>query len=328
MGMRELRYLEAMREGLREEMQRDPSVFVVGEDVRASLRGMTKGLFAEFGPSRIFDTPISEAGFTGLATGAALAGMRPVVEYQINALLFVSFDQLVDQAQKLPYMMGGQGRIPVTYVVVASGARRGLAGQHSDHLYPLMIHMGMKTVVPATAADAKGLMKAAIREDDPVMIFAPSALLAEKGPVPDGEYLTPLGRARLAREGSDLTIVAVGHLVGAALRCAETLAAEGVSVEVLDPRSLLPLDREALLGSVRKTGRLVIFDDSNRTCGFAAEVAALAADEAWDALRAPVRRITRADVPVPFSTPLETYVLPSADRLLEACRGCLAEARA
>ena len=326
--MRELRYLEAMREGLREEMRRDPSVFVIGEDVRQSIRGTTKGLVDEFGPSRFYDTPISEAAFTGLATGAALAGMRPVVEYQINALIFVAFDQLVDQAQKLRYMMGGQGTIPVTYLVTASGARRALAGQHSDHLYPLLIHMGMKTVIPTTPEDAKGLLKAAIREDDPVVLFAPAVLLAEKGPVPDGDYVTPLGRARVAREGTDLTIVAVGPLVPQALRCAATLAAEGASVEVVDPRSLLPLDRAGLLGSVRKTGRVVIFDDSNRTCGFGAELAALFADEAWDALRAPVRRVTRADVPVPFSTPLESYVLPSGDRLLEACRASLEAARA
>jgi pyruvate dehydrogenase E1 component beta subunit len=326
--MRELRYLEALREGLREEMERDPSVFVVGEDVRSSIRGMTKGLYAQFGASRIFDTPISEAGFTGLATGAALAGMRPVVEYQINALLFVSFDQLVDQAQKLRYMMGGQGRIPVTYVVVASGARRGLAGQHSDHLYPLMVHMGMKTVMPTTAADAKGAIKAAIREDDPVMIFAPAALLADKGPVPDGDHVLKLGQARVVRDGADLTIIALGPLVPQAERCAATLAGEGVSVEVIDPRSLLPLDRDGILRSARKTGRVVIFDDSNRTCGFAAELAALVAEEAWGALQAPVRRVTRADVPVPFSPPLEAAVLPSADHLLDACRASLETARA
>jgi pyruvate dehydrogenase E1 component beta subunit len=253
--------------------------------------------------------------------------MRPVVEYQINALLFVSFDQLVDQAQKLRYMMGGQGTIPVTYVVVASGARRGLAGQHSDHLYPLIVHMGMKTVVPTTAADAKGAIKAAIREDDPVMIFAPAALLADKGPVPDGEHLLELGRARIAREGSDLTIVAVGPLVPQAEKCAATLANDGISAEVLDVRSLLPLDRDGIIRAVRRTGRVVIFDDSNRTCGFAAEIAALVAEEAWDVLQAPVRRITRADVPVPFSPPLEAAVLPSADRLLDACRACLETVR-
>jgi pyruvate dehydrogenase E1 component beta subunit len=326
--MRELRYLEAMREGLFEEMRRDPSVVVFGEDVRHSVRGLTKGIVAEFGPSRIHDTPISEAGFTGLATGMGLAGMRPVVEYQINALLFVAFDQLVDQAQKLPYMMGGQGTIPVTYVVIASGARPGLAGQHADHVYPLVLHMGMKTVMPATAADAKGLMKAAVREDDPVMIFAPAALLATKGPVPEGDVVTPLGRARTAREGSDLTIVAVGPLVPDALAAAETLAADGISVEVIDPRSLLPLDRDGLLDSVRKTGHVVIYDDSNRTCGFAAELAALFAEQAWESLRAPIRRITRADVPVPFSRPLERYVLPSRERLLDACRACVGAVRA
>ncbi|MBI2158189.1 MAG: alpha-ketoacid dehydrogenase subunit beta [Candidatus Rokubacteria bacterium] len=326
--MREIRYLEAMREGLFEEMRRDPSVIVLGEDVRHSVRGLTKGIVGEFGPARIYDTPISEAAFTGLATGAALAGMRPVVEYQINALLFVAFDQLVDQAQKLRYMMGGQGTIPVTYVITASGARRALAGQHSDHLYPLLLHMGMKTVMPTTPEDAKGLFKAAIREDDPVMVLSPAALLATKGPVPDGDYVTPLGRARVAREGTDLTIVAVGPLVPEALVAAETLAAEGISAEVIDPRSLLPLDAETLLESARKTGHVVLFDDSNRTCGFAAELAALFADRAWEALRAPVRRITRADVPVPFSTPLESYVLPSRERLLDACRACRAAVQA
>ena len=325
--MREMRYLEAMREGLREEMLRDDAVFVLGEDVRNSVRGLTKGLFQEFGAKRVYDTPISEAGFTGLATGAAIAGMRPVVGYQINALVFVAFDQLVDQAQKLRYMMGGQGTIPVTYVVMASGARRGLSGQHSDHPYPLLVHMGMKTVMPATPEDAKGLMKAAIREDDPVVIFAPSALLANKGPVPDGDYLTSLGRARIAREGKDLTIVALGPLVPDALKCAETLAAEGVSAEVIDPRSLLPLDHDTLLRSVRKTGRVVIFDDSNRTCGYAAEISAVVADQAWHALRAPVRRITRSDVPVPFSIALDTCVLPSPERLLEACRASVKETR-
>jgi acetoin:2,6-dichlorophenolindophenol oxidoreductase subunit beta len=325
--MREMRFLEALREALLEEMRRDPSVIVLGEDVRHSVRGFTKGIVQEFGPTRIYDTPISEAGFTGLATGAAMAGMRPVVEYQINALLFVAFDQLVDQAQKLRYMMGGQGKIPVTYVVIASGARPGVAGQHADHLYPLIIHMGMKVAMPTTAEDAKGLMKAAIREDDPVMIFAPAALLAARGPVPDGDYVIRLGRARVAREGSDLTIVAVGPLLPDALAAAETLAGEGISVEVIDPRSLLPLDTETLLASARKTGHVVIFDDSNRTCGFAAELAALFADQAWDSLRAPVRRITRADVPVPFSPPLETYVLPSRRRLLEACRASLAGSR-
>ncbi len=322
--MREIRYLEALSEALREEMRRDSQVIVLGEDVRVSMRGLTKGILQEFGPDRIYDTPISEAGFTGLATGAAMAGMRPVVEYQINALLFVAFDQLVDQAQKLRYMMGGQGTIPVTYLVPASGARRGLAGQHSDHPYPLLVHMGMKAVMPSTPRDAKGLLKAAIREDDPVVVFAPSALLAMKGPVPDEEYTIPLGRAEVKRPGDDLSIIAVGPLVPEALKAAEQLAQEGISAEVVDPRSLLPLDHETILASVRKTGRVILFDDSNRTCGYAAELAAVIAEEAWESLRAPIRRLTRADVPVPFSPPLEGYVLPSRDRLLEEARGLLA----
>jgi pyruvate/2-oxoglutarate/acetoin dehydrogenase E1 component len=321
--MREIRYLEALTEGLREEMRRDGRVLVLGEDVRHSLRGVTKGFLEEFGPDRVWDTPISEAGFTGLATGLALAGMRPVVEYQINALIFVAFDQLVDQAQKLRYMMGGQGTIPVTYLVPASGARRGLAGQHSDHPYPLLLHMGMKAAMPSTPRDAKGLLKSAIREDDPVVVFAPAALLAMKGPVPEEEYTIPLGQAEVKRPGEDLTIVALGPLVPEALKAAEQLAAEGISAEVVDPRSLLPLDRETLLASVRKTGRVILFDDSNRTCGFAAELSAVLAEEAWEALRAPVRRLTRADVPVPFSPPLEGYVLPSQERLLEEARALM-----
>jgi acetoin:2,6-dichlorophenolindophenol oxidoreductase subunit beta len=324
--MREIRYLEALTEALREEMRRDPRVIVLGEDVRHSLRGLTKGILQEFGPQRIFDTPISEAGFTGLATGAAMAGLRPVVEYQINALVFVSFDQLVDQAQKLRYMMGGQGTIPVTYILPASGSRPGLAGQHADHPYPLMVHMGMKAVMPSTPRDAKGLFTAALRDDDPVMVFAPAALLAMKGPVPEAEFVIPLGQAEIKREGGDLTIIALGPLVPDALKAAEELAREGIAAEVVDPRSLLPIDHDMIVGSARKTGRVIVFDDSNRTCGFAAELAAIVADEAFEALRAPVRRLTRADVPVPFSPPLETYVLPTRERLLSECRALLARA--
>jgi len=328
--MRQLRYLEAMNEAFKEEMRRDPSIIYLGEDVRRSVRGFSKGLVEEFGPDRVYDCPISEAGFTGLATGAAMSGtLRPVVEYQINTLLLVAFDQLVDQAQKLRYMMGGQGKVPVTYLVPASGARRGLAGQHSDHLYPLFLHMGMKVAIPTTPADAKGLLKTAIREDDPVLVFAPAALLAVRGPVPEEEYLIPLGQADVKRPGDDVTIIAVGPLVPDALKAAEALAKEGISAEVVDPRSLLPLDRAGLLASVRKTGRVVLYDDANRTCGLAAELAALFADEAFDALKAPIRRITRADVPVPFSPLIEAFVLPSSERLMEAVRQvCRQPARA
>ena len=319
--MRELRYLNACNAALHEEMERDPQIFYFGEDVRLAIRGFSKGILEKYGKERIFDTPISEAGFTGMATGAALSGLRPVIEYQINTLTYVAFDQLVNQAQKLRYMMGGQGSIPVTYII-PSGARRGLAGQHSDHPYPLLIHMGMKVVMPSNAADANGLLKAAIREDDPVAFFAPVAIFGTKGLVPD-DHVVPIGKAKVRKDGTDLSIITVGPLVNDALVCAEELASEGISVEVVDPRTLMPLDHYTILKSVKKTGRVIIFDDSNRSCGFAAELSALIAEKAWNALKSPIKRITRADVPVPFSTPIESYVLPSREQLLIACKKML-----
>jgi acetoin:2,6-dichlorophenolindophenol oxidoreductase subunit beta len=320
---RQIGYLQALREALVSEMRRDTNVVVVGEDVRQGLRGITKGCYEEFGPERVWDTPISEAAFVGLATGGALSGLRPVVEFQIGTLIYVAMDQLVNQAQKLRYMMGGQGKIPVTYIVPGSGARPGLAGQHSDHVYPFLLQGGMKTVIPATPYDAKGLFTAALREDDPVVLFAPAGSMSTKGPVPDQEIYIPLGKGEIKRSGSDVTVLAVGPLVLEALKVAERLEVEGISVEVLDPRSLLPFDHHILECSVRKTGRLVVFDDSNRTCGFAAEVASHAGEVLFDCLKAPVMRITRADVPVPFSTALDKYVLPSADQLEHAIRATL-----
>ena len=293
-------------------MSRDSKVFVVGEDVRQSLRGITKQSFAEFGPERILDTPISEQAFTGFATGAALAGWRPVVEYQIPALLYIAFEQIVNQAQKLRLMTGGQASLPVTYIVPGSGARNGLAAQHSDHPYTFFVHAGVKTFVPATAFDAYGLLAAAIRDDNPVIVFAPAAALSIRDEVPDEPYVVPIGRGRIHREGTDVTVVAIGHLVHDALRVAEELGNQ-VSIEVFDPRSLLPFDWELLAESVRKTGRLVVYDDSARSAGMAAEILATAAEEM--ALKVPPRRITRADAPVSFALGLEKAVLPSVDQL-------------
>lgn len=318
--MREIRYLQALKEAINQEMSLDASVFVLGEDVRHSLRGATKGLYEKFGEQRVIDTPISEAAFTGMATGAAMAGLRPIVEYQISALIYVSFDQLINQAMKLPYMMGGQGSVPVTYMVIGSGARSGLAGQHSDHPYPFMLHAGMKTIVASTPYDVKGLMISAIRDNDPVMIFAPAKVLAMKGPVPEELYAIPFGEAEIKREGEHVTVAAVGHLVHDALRVANELSKEGISIEVYDPRSLLPLDKKTLLASVKKTGRLIVFDDSNRTCGFAAEVAAIVAEEGFAYLKAPIKRVTRADVPVPFNVAMENYVVPTQEDLVRAVR--------
>lgn len=319
--MARMRYQQALAKALRDEMLRDPSVFVLGEDVRASLRGVTRGLAAELGEQRIIDTPISEQAFTGFAMGAALAGHRPVVEYQIPSLLFTAFEPIVNQAQKFRLMTGGQAKVPVTYIVPGSGARMGLAAQHSDHPYALFAQAGVKTVVPATASDAYGLFVSAIRDDDPVVFFAPAAALGSREEVADDAEPIPLGIGRVHREGDDVTVVAVGHLVRDALKVAEALAAdEGISAEVFDPRTVYPFDWEGLAASVRKTGRLVVIDDTNRTCGLAGEIVATVAEELADALVAPPRRVTRSDAPIPFAVELEVALLPSREQLADAVR--------
>ncbi len=316
--MRKLRYLKAVSEGLKQQMVKDKNIFVIGEDVRESLRGITKGFIDEFGPERVIDTPISEAGFTGIGTGAAFLGMRPVLEFQISEFVFFAFDQLIDQAQKLRYMSGGKLKVPVTYIIVGAGAKGGMAGQHSDNPYPYILHGGLKTVIPSTPYDAKGLLVSAIRDDDPVAFFIPINIQGMKGNVPEEEYSIPLGKGEIKKEGKDITVVAVGHLVSIALEVAEKAETEGRSIEVFDPRTLLPLDRELLKKSVSKTGRVIIFDDSNRTCGYAAEISAFISEECFKYLKAPIKRITRADVPVTFSRTLEEYVLPDEKKLFRA----------
>jgi len=316
--MRNIYYLKAVSESLLNEMKINPDVVIIGEDIRYSLRGITKGFIDIFGPDRIIDTPISEAGLTGVGTGAAISGLRPVLEFQICEFIFFAFDQLVDQAQKLRYMSGGKLKNPVTYLVASSGAKGGMAGQHSDNPYPYLLHSGMKTVMPSTPYDAKGLLVSAIRDDDPVAVFLPVNLLGTKGDVPEEQYYIPIGKGEIKKEGDDITVVATGHLVKTALEAAKELEVKGISVEVYDPRTLLPLDRELLFKSVKKTGRLIIFDDSNRTCGFAAEVSAIIAEECFENLKSPISRITRADVPVPFSAQMESFVLPDKEKLLRA----------
>ena len=316
-----IRYQAALAKALRDEMARDDDVFVLGEDVRQSLRGVSKGLLAEFGDDRVLDTPISEQAFTGFATGAALAGFRPVVEFQIPALLYVAFEQIVNQAQKVRLMSGGQAAVPVTYLVPGSGARLGLAAQHSDHPYTYFVHAGVKTVVPATADDAYGLFVAAIRDDDPVIVFAPAAVLGLRAEVPDEPFSIPLGKGRIRRPGTDVTVVAVGHLVHVALHVAEALAPE-VSVEVLDPRTLYPFDWSLLSHSLERTGALVVLDDSARSAGLAAEIVATAAEEMN--LRSRPIRITRGDAPISFAVELELAVLPSEAQLIDAIRSLTA----
>jgi pyruvate dehydrogenase E1 component beta subunit len=312
-----LSYTRALNQALAAEMERDPTVFVLGEDIRHALTNVTVGLFDKFGPERVMETPLSEQGFTNFATGAAMAGLRPVVEYQIPFLLMLVFEQIVNQANKFSLMSGGQGHVPVTYLLPAAGWRSGWGAQHSDEPYSLFAHYGVKTVVPATPTDAYGLFVSAIRDDDPVVIFAPIAALPIREDVEPGDLVpVPLGTGRVHREGSDVTVVAIGHLVHDALAVASQLD-DQVSVEVFDPRTLYPFDWDGLAASLDKTGRLVVIDDSNRTCGMAGEIIATAVEEMH--LVAPPRRITRPDGAVlGFSPEADLTLQPSRQQLVDA----------
>ncbi|WP_329493213.1 alpha-ketoacid dehydrogenase subunit beta [Kitasatospora herbaricolor] len=316
--MSKLSYTKALNRALGDALAEDPAVFLLGEDIGAGLAGPTLGLLDRFGPARVVDTPLSEQAFTGMAVGAALAGRRPVIEFQIPALLFLVFEQLVNQAHKFSLMTGGQTGVPLTCLVPGSGSRDGWAGQHSDHPYSLFAHAGVKTVVPATPTDAYGLLLSAVRDPDPVVVFAPAAVLGVRENVTWELAPVPLGSARVHRTGTDVTVVAVGHLVHEALAVAEELAGE-ISVEVLDPRTLHPFDWAALAASLERTGRLVVIDDSNRSCGIGAEILATAAEEMR--LIAPPRRITRPDGAVlPFALGLDRALQPGRDQLLHAVR--------
>ncbi|MEU1589789.1 transketolase C-terminal domain-containing protein [Micromonospora sp. NPDC005710] len=313
--MPRLSYRRALTRALADELARDEAVFLLGEDVQVGASLVTTGLAKRFGTERVRDTPLSEQAFTSFATGAALAGLRPVIEFQIPSLLFLVFEQIVNHAHKFPLMTGGQCSVPVTYLVPGSGSRTGWAGQHSDHPYSLFAHVGVVTVVPATPADAYGLLVTAIRHDDPVVVFAPAAAMDVREDVDD---LTPvpLGRGRIHRFGDDVTVVAVGHLVHDALAVAEEVA-DQVSVEVFDPRTLYPFDIDGLTESVARTGRLVVLDDGNRSCGMAAEIITSVVERVR--LLAPPRRVTRPDGAVlPFAPALDRAVQPSRDQLATA----------
>ncbi|MEU8013088.1 alpha-ketoacid dehydrogenase subunit beta [Micromonospora parva] len=313
--MPRLSYRRALTRALADELARDEAVFLLGEDVQVGASMVTTGLAKRFGADRVRDTPLSEQAFTSFATGAALAGLRPVIEFQIPSLLFLVFEQIVNHAHKFPLMTGGQCSVPVTYLVPGSGSRTGWAGQHSDHPYSLFAHVGVVTVVPATPADAYGLLVTAIRHDDPVVVFAPAAAMDVRDDVDD---LTPvpLGRGRIHRFGDNVTVVAIGHLVHDALAVADELA-DQVSVEVFDPRTLYPFDIDGLIESVARTGRLVVFDDGNRSCGMAAEIIASVVERVR--LLAPPRRVTRPDGAVlPFAPALDRAVQPGRDNLAAA----------
>jgi pyruvate/2-oxoglutarate/acetoin dehydrogenase E1 component len=314
--MARMTYLQALNKALAAEMAADPTVCVLGEDIRAALTGFTRGLLKQFGPDRVLDTPLSEQAFTSFATGAAMSGWRPVIEFQIPSLLFLAFEQIANHAHKFALMSGGQTRVPVTYVLPGAGSRVGWAGQHSDQPHSLFAHVGVKTVIPATARDAGGLLRTAIRDDDPVVLFAPAAILRSRADVPLDVEPIPFGRSRIHRPGTDVTVVAIGHLVHDALEVAERLE-DRYSIEVFDPRTVYPFDWDGLAESLGRTGRLVVLDDGNRSCGVAAEVAATAAEEM--PLVAPPRRVTRPDGAVlPFALELDQAIQPSQEDLVRA----------
>jgi acetoin:2,6-dichlorophenolindophenol oxidoreductase subunit beta len=317
--MPKLSYLKALNRALGDEMERDPAVFVLGEDVRAGLTGTTAGLVERFGPRRVLETPISEQAFTGFATGAAMAGLRPVIEYQNPSLLILVFEQIANQANKFSATSAGQFRVPVTYLLPNSGVRSGWGAHHSGESYAMFAHAGVKTVVPSNPADAYGLLVTAIRDDDPVVVCAPyQALQIREGLVAADLAAVPLGVGRIHREGSDVTVVAVGHLVHQAVAVAEQLAGE-VSVEVFDPRTLWPFDWDGLAASLEKTGRLVVVDDASRFAGIGGEIVATAVERLR--LTAPPVRVTQPDGSIPGLAPeLDTAVQPNGEQLAAAVR--------
>ena len=321
--MRDIGFIEAINEALAEEMERDPTTFVMGEDVRLGAFGATRGLIDRFGAQRVRNTPISEAGFVGAGVGAAMAGMRPIVEIEFASFLYCAMDQVCNQAGKLRYMSGGQARLPLTIRCVF-GAMGSAAAQHSEVVYSQFLAApGLKIVVPSDAGDMKGLLKAAIRDDDPVLVFEHGRLGFTRGSVPDGDHVVPLGQGAVKRAGTDVTVIAVGAMVSKAVLVAESLAAEGISVQVWDPRTLVPLDEEGMLRAVAATGRVVIVDEGHRRGGAAGDLAAIIIDNGFDLLNAPIKRVTALDTPIPFSPPLEEYVLPSETKITEAIRSVL-----
>jgi pyruvate/2-oxoglutarate/acetoin dehydrogenase E1 component len=327
-GAREISLAQAVNEALAEELRRDPTVVLIGEDVAEAGTPfkVTSGLVEEFGPERVLDSPISEAGITGIGLGAAMTGMRPVVDIMFGDFLTLVMDQLANQAAKAHYMSGGRLKAPLT-LRTTLGATRRSAAQHSQSLHAWVSHVpGLKVALPSTPYDAKGLLKTAIRDDNPVVFFEDKMMFATKGAVPEDEYTIPFGVADVKREGEDVTIVATSSMVYVALEAADRLAEEGVNAEVVDPRTLVPLDRETLVASAKKTGRVIVVDEGHRSYGVSAELAAVIAEEAFYWLDAPVRRAAAMDVPVPFSPVLEDQTVPTPESVVELSRSLIGKA--
>jgi pyruvate/2-oxoglutarate/acetoin dehydrogenase E1 component len=316
-------YVQAINEALREEMERDPLTFVMGEDVVLSAFGATKGLVDKFGLERVRNTPIAEAGFVGAAVGAAMAGTRPICEVEFASFFYCAFDQVCNQAAKLRYMSGGQAKLPITFRCVY-GAMGGAAAQHSETVYAQFLSVpGLKIAVPSSPADVKGLLKTAIRDDNPVIVFEHGSLGRHREEIPAGEHLVPLGKAAIKRPGDNVTVVAIGAMVPKALKVAEKLAKENISIEVIDPRTLIPLDEEAILSSVEKTNHAIVVDEGHLRGGAATDIAAMISEKGFDFLDGPVRRVTSLDVPIPFSPPLEKAAIADEARLETAIRQAL-----
>ena len=332
--MAQMSIAEALRQAIREEMRRDKRVFCIGEDIGipggfGGAFTVTLGLSEEFGRDRILDTPISEIAIAGVAIGAAMAGMRPIADVQYGDFLFCMMDQLANQAAKMRYMSGGKVSVPMVMRAPVGATARG--AQHAQSLEAFFTHIpGLKVLAPATAHDAKGLLKSAVRDENPVLIFEHKLLYGSKGPrsergaispvgeVPEGEYLVPIGKGIVRREGKDVTIVGKLLTMYRAMQAAEILAEQGIEAEVIDPRTLVPLDKELILASVRKTGRLVIAEEDNLTGGWAADIAAIVADEAFIWLDAPIKRVSAPDVPPPFAPVLEREYVPNAEKIVTA----------
>ncbi len=320
--MREITLSKAVNEAIAEEMRRDPSIFLIGEDVAEAGTPfkVLSGLVEEFGPDRIIDTPISEPGFMGMAVGAAITGSRPIVDLMFGDFIFLVMDQLCNQAAKTHYMSGGKLKVPLV-LRTNLGATRRSAAQHSQSLHALVAHIpGLKVALPSSAYEAKGLLKTAIRDDNPVVIFEDKLMYQEKAGVPEEEYLIPFGVANVKREGRDVTLIATSSMVQVAEKAADMLAAEGISAEVIDPRTIVPLDEETLLASARKTGRVVVIDEGHQSYGVTAEIASRIGDKAFYHLDAPVQRMGAMDVPVPFSPALEDLTVPTPDGVAARAR--------
>jgi acetoin:2,6-dichlorophenolindophenol oxidoreductase subunit beta len=319
---REMMYAEAMTTAIVEEMDRDSSVIFYGQNMAMTERDP---MLRRFGKNRVRITPISETAELGIAVGAAITGLRPIVELYMSEFMLVAFDEVINEAPRLRYMSGGQVKVPLVFKA-GYGFAAGWAGQHSNCLYHAMMGIpGLKVAIPSTPADAKGLMKAAIRDDNPVVYLHHYMLTIDKGDVPDGDYVIPFGVADIKRAGADVTIVATGWMVKKSLAAAEELAKEGISAEVIDPRTLAPLDIKSIIESVEKTGRLVLVDQATRHSSAAAIIAAEVAEHGFKALKAPIKMVTSLDASIPYSEPLENYVLPNEEKIIQAVKSVLAK---